>query len=195
MLNPYVILGTAGAWLASIILCGWLMYARGHDDMRNAVTEQQLTQANSNITGMKANDAKAAKAGEDHDVKTQTVHDTTREIVRTVTIPADADPYLPVGFVRLFDRSASRSIGADPYPGKSDGDASDVRVSEAASLLVGDFDKCETNRVQLADLIAYVRSEQTPTPAPKPSWLDSLNPFPAAISSTPPIPDLPAAIN
>ena len=124
---------------------------------------------------MKRKDAAAAKAGEHHDQEVQTVHDTTREIIRTVTIPAASDPYLPVGFVRLFDRAAGRSIGADPYPGKSDGDASDVRVSEAASLLVGNYDKCETNRVQLADLIAYLKSDREP--AKRPDFLDRINPF------------------
>ena len=173
--NPWVILGTAGAWLASLALCGWLFYARGHDDMRNAVTEQRLAQANANIEGMKKKQTAADAAGEKHDkASVQVVHD-TREIVRTVTIPASADPYLPVGFVRLFDRAASRQLGADPYPGKSDGDPSDVRVSEAANLLAANFGECEANRVQLADLIDYLKSDRAPEK--RPSFLDRLNLF------------------
>lgn len=173
--NPYAILGAAGVWLLSIVVAGWLMYARGRDDMRNAYTEQRLSQANADIAGMKAQQVKSDKAGEKHDANVQGIHETTREIIRTVQIPAASDPYLPVGFVRLFDRAAGRSIGADPYPGKSDGDASDVRVSEAASLLVGNFDACEANRVQLADLIDYLKSDRA-TP-PRMSFLDQINPF------------------
>lgn len=44
MFNPYIILGTAGAWLISLAVVGWLMYARGHDDMRNTMNEQNLKQ-------------------------------------------------------------------------------------------------------------------------------------------------------
>lgn len=157
--NPWVILGALIFLLVSVGGTGVLAYERGRDDMKASYTAQQLNQANVNIAEMKKRDADSAKAGASQDVQVQTVHDTTREIVRTVTIPADADPFLPVGFVRLFDRSASRSSGADSYPGKSDGDASNVRVSEAASLLATDFDACETNRVQLANLIAYLKAE------------------------------------
>lgn len=138
-------------------------------------TKTELDQANDNIEAMKADNIKAAKAGEQHDANVQTVHDTTREIIRTVTIPAASDPYLPVGFVRMFDRAASRDKRADPYPGKSDGDPSDVRVSEAGNLLTSNFGDCEANRVQLSDLIDYVRSDRAPEK--KPTWLERNNPF------------------
>lgn len=144
--------------------------------MRNAFTEQQLTIANANLKASQQNQDRAAKAGEAHEINVQTVHDTTREIVRTVTIPPDRDPYLPVGFVRLFDRSASRSINGDPYPGKSDGDPSDVRVSEAAALLSresGWADKYYACRQQVADIIAL--NPVLPTSRPnKPSLIDRI---------------------
>lgn len=157
--NPWVILGALVFFLVSIGGASFFAYERGRDDDKAAYTAQQLNNANANIADMKRRDAESAKAGESHDAQIQTVHDTTREIIRTVTIPAGADPFLPVGFVRLFDRSASRSIGADSYPGKSDGSASNVRVSQAATLLVSNFDKCEQNRAQLANLISYLKAE------------------------------------
>ncbi len=171
--NPYVILGCAGAWLLSIIVCGWLMYARGHDDMRNAQTEQQLQAANANLKTSQQNQTKAAEAGADHETKVQTVHDTTRTIVQTVQLPPDRDPYLPVGFVRLFDRAASRSIDADPYPGKSDGDPSDVRVSEAQRLLVTDWaDKYYACRQQVIDTANL--KPVLPSPEVKTTFLERL---------------------
>ncbi len=173
--NPYVILGALCAWLLSTAATGWLMYNRGSDDQRNAQTVQQLAQANANIESMKRKDAAAALAGEKHDEHIHTVQNTTREIVRTVTIPPAADPFLPVGFVRLFDRAASRQLGADPYPGKSDGDPSDVKVSEAAGLLADNFGEAEACRVQLTDLISYLKADRTP--APNPSLFEHLNPF------------------
>lgn len=174
--NPYVILGVVAFYIASVLGVGGLMYMRGRDDMKAAYTAQQLAQANTTIEGMKHKQAVSDTAGEVHDQHTNTVRETTREIVKTVTIPADADPFLPVGFVRLFDRAASRNIGADPYPGKSDGDPSDVRVSEAGSLLAGtDFARCEENRVQLSDLIAYLKADRAPEKMP--GWLDNINPF------------------
>lgn len=154
---------------------GFWGYEHGIAIQEARQTKTELAQANANIADMKHKDEVAAKAGEQHDAQIQTVHDTTREIVRTVTIPAASDPFLPVGFVRMFDRAASRQLGADPYPGKSDGDASDVRVSEAANLLAANFGECEANRVQLSDLIAYIKSDRAPEA--KPSWLDNLNPF------------------
>jgi hypothetical protein len=163
------------ALLATLLLSGGTAfwgYEHGIAIQEARQTKTELNQANANIADMKAKDAAAAKAGEAHDTHVQTVHDTTREIVRTVTIPAASDPYLPVGFVRMFDRAASRQLGADPYPGKSDGDASDVRVSEAGNLLAQNFGECEANRIQLADLIEYLRKDRVPES--KPSFLERM---------------------
>lgn len=180
LLNPWVILGLLATLLLSNAATGTLLYMRGRDDMIAAYTKQELGKANATIRDMKAKDAKAAKAGEDHDRHQGAARKATRQIADSVDIPPVADPYLPVGFVRMFDRAASRNIGADPYPGKSDGDPSDVRVSEAASLLNYNFGEvCEANRVQLTDLIDYLKADRAPEK--KPSWLqsalDAVDPF------------------
>lgn len=151
--NPYVILAGVIGWIASIALAGWLMYARGHDDMRNAFTEQQLVAANQNLKNSQANQNKAATVGVEHEAKVQVVHDTTRTIIQSVNLPPESDPYLPVGFVRVFDRSASRAINGDPYAGKSDGDPSDVRVSEAQTMLAKWADQYYVCREQVISVV------------------------------------------
>lgn len=174
--NPYVMLWVAGAWLASIVLCGWLMYNRGHDDMRNAYTEQQLTQANQNLATSQKTQEAADKAGAEHEQHVQIVRERTREIVRTVTIPPDADPLVPVWFVRLLDRYAGRSLDADPYPGKPEGDPSDVRLSEVRSLLAKWADDYYACRQQVIDIVAIKPVMPSP-PEPERGLLERLNPF------------------
>lgn len=180
--NPYIILGTAGAWLASIVLCGWLMYARGHDDMRNAFTEQQLTQANTNLRNSQHNQNISAKAGADHDRNTTQVNVDTSAIARALRdtlskIPAATDPVVAVWVIRMFDRAASRSVNADPYPGKSPGDPSDFKLSEVIAMLADNFGRCELNRVQLSDIIKLKPVLPAPPPEEKHGIFDKLNPF------------------
>lgn len=179
MLNPWVIIGMIVFFLVSIGGTGYLAYERGNDDAIAAVTTQQLAKANQALKDVAANTAIAHKADETHTAGVQVVHDTTHEILRTVTLPPDADPYLPVGFVRLFDRAASRDPTADPYPGKSDGEPSDVRVSQAQTLLVTDWaDKYYTCKRQVDDTrdLNPVLPQPVPVPATK-TLLDRLNPF------------------
>lgn len=182
MMNPWALLGAGAAWLVSMAVCGWLMYARGHDDMRNAYTEQQFATAQQTIKDMKTKQAKADQAGEKHDVNNVRVNVDTSAIGRSLQealakMPVNSDPYMPVWFVRVFDRSASRDATADPYPGKSDYDASDIRLSQAGALLATNFGKCEANRVQLTDLIAYLKEDRAQLPQKTQSFLDHLNPF------------------
>lgn len=157
MPNPWVILGVVLFFLASISGASLLAYSRGKDDMKAAYTTQELAGANKKIAAMEAEGREADKAGGQHDGKKTEVRNETRIIERTVTITPDSDPYMPVWFVRLFDRAAGRNIGSDPYPGKSDGERSDVRLSEVKSVLVRNFEACELNRVQLDDFSAYMR--------------------------------------
>jgi len=163
--NPYVILGAVAFFLVSISGTYFLAYTSGKDDMQAHYTAQELARANAALKISQEQANRAADAGVQHDAQAQVVRNTTREIIRTVTIPPDADPYLPVGFVRLFDRSASRSISGDPYPGKSDGDPSDVRVSEAATLLArGWADEFYRCRKQVEDTAALKPVLPSPPP-------------------------------
>lgn len=164
-------------WLLTLGGSGLWMYEHGKFIQKAEYTDQQLTQANANLKSSEAQAKTASAAGADHETKVQVVHDTTRTIVQTVQIPADADPFLPVGFVRLFDRSASRDISADPYPGKSDGDPSDVRVSEAATLLAKDWaNNYYTCQRQISDIVA-LHPVLPPAPEAEHSLIERLNPF------------------
>lgn len=181
-LNPYVMLGTAGAWLLSLAVCGWLMYARGHDDMRNAFTEQALTTANRNLADSQKQQNRQAAIGASHDKNQTQINIDTSAIARTLNqllakLPAGSDPFVPVWFVRMHDRAASRWTDADPYPGKSDGDPSDVRLSQALAMLTANYGKCETNRVQLRDTIDLKPVLPNEIVPPKKSLLDNINPF------------------
>lgn len=183
MFNPYVILGTAGAWLASIILCGWLMYARGHDDMRNAQTETALASTKQALSNSQKRQGDGATAAKEHDDHEQAILDAFRHI-RTgpsaVVIRPDTDPFVPVWFVRMHDRAASGYPGGDPYPGKSDADPSEIRLSQALAMLVTNYEGCQVNRSRLLDVIhlePVLPALPPPTEAPKRAFLDRINPF------------------
>lgn len=169
-----------GAALLLIVIFGagcFLSYKRGADDTKNAMTIQQLASANENLKKAGQNNAIAHSADVSHNAGVQVVHDTTHEIIRTVTLPAASDPFLPVGFVRLWDRAASRNIAADPYPGKSDGEPSDVRVSEAQSMLVTDWaDKYYTCKRQVDDTRQLNPVLPTP-PEERKDFFTRINPF------------------
>lgn len=176
--NPYLILGVVLAFLLSNATVGYLMYERGKDDMKAAYTEQQLEQANKNLKDATTNNKIANDAGLDHEGKVQTIHDQTTIIHDTVHIPASADVFLPVGFVRMFDRAASRNPAADPYPGKSDGDPSDVKVSEAQSLLNDNWaDQYYACRQQVIDTAKLNPVLPAPPDAKQSGLFDHLNPF------------------
>lgn len=174
--NPYVILGGLVGWLASLALCGWLMYNRGHDDMRNSYTEQQLTQANRNLVDAGKNNKIADDAGQKHETEVKIIHDKGQDIIHSIIVPPDADPLVPVWFVRLFDRFASRDVTADAYPGKSDSEPSDVRMSEVRIVLRGWADSYYTCKKQVDDT-RELNPVLPPPPQEKKSLIDQLNPF------------------
>jgi hypothetical protein len=159
---------TAGAWFGGV----------GHGKFveRAAHTEQQLAQANRSLADSQKNQETADKAGAEHEQHVQIVRERTREIVRTVTIPPDADPFVPVWFVRLYDRLASRAVNADPYPGQSEGDPSDVRLSETRPLLARASDEYFACRKQIEDIVA-LKPVLPPPAAPERGFLERLTPF------------------
>ena len=176
LLNPWVILSLVGFFLLSTAGTGTLMYIRGRDDMKAAYTEQQLTAANKALVDAGKNNQIADKAGKDHEVQIQIIHDKGRDIVNTIRIPPDADPLLPIWFVRLWDRFASRSLTADAYSGKSDSDPSDVRLSEARTMLGKWADEYYACRQQVIDT-GKLNPVLPPPPAEAKSFFSKLNPF------------------
>ncbi len=183
MFNPWVMLGAAGAWLASLVVCGWLMYARGHDDMRNAQTETALASTKTALKNSQARQGDGQAAAKEHDDHEQAILNAFQHI-RTgpaaVVIRPDTDPFVPVWFVRMHDRAASGYPGGDPYPGKSDADASTIRLSQALAMLVTNYEGCQVNRSRLLDVIhlePVLPALPPPTVEVKPSFLDRINPF------------------
>lgn len=162
ILNPWVILGSLVVVLGLVTGAWFLGDNHGTFVERAAQTAQQLSNANKTIGDIKAENKLSAKAGEEHDVHSTQVTVDTSAIGRALRdalakIPPSADPLVPIWFVRMFDRAASRYVGADPLPGQSDGDTSTVRLSVVGSVLTTDFGRAETCRVQLTDLIAYAK--------------------------------------
>jgi hypothetical protein len=152
------------------------MYIRGKDDMKAAYTEQQLTAANKALVDAGKNNQIANKAGQDHETQVQIIREKGRDIIHTVVVPPDADPLLPIWFVRLWDRFASRSLTADAYPGKSDSDPSDVRLSEARTMLGKWADEYYACRQQVIDT-GKLNPVLPPPQAEKKGLFDRLNPF------------------
>jgi hypothetical protein len=176
--NPYIILGTAGAWLASILLVGWLTYTRGHDDMRNAYTEASLAQAQKDLADHKKNDKIADAAGKKfEDEKTKIVTQIQyRDRTRDVFIPPDSDPFLPIWAVRMWNDLASIEPPSDPYPGQSPDAPSRTRLSGIRPVLRAWVVKYETCRKQIDD-IRELKPVLPLPPGDKPDFLDHINPF------------------
>lgn len=144
----------AGAW--------FLGSSHGTFVERAAQTEHQLANANTTIKKMGEENKHSDKAGENHaEHATQVTVDTSaigRALAASLAkLPPSADPLVPAWFVRVFDRAASRFVGADPLPGKPDGDASTVRLSDVGTVLTTNFGKAEACRVQLTDLVVYAK--------------------------------------
>lgn len=171
--NPYVIGGIALIWAGSL----FASYHHGKFVRQAEYTDAELDKANWRLEQVGKQNQKADQAGKEHEAAKTIIHNTTREIYRSV--PVGRDSVVPVWFVRLLDRSASRDIAADPYPGKSADDPSDVTLSEASRLLTGPggwVDLYYTCRQQVSDT-----GQLKPVlPAPieeKRGFLHRLNPF------------------
>lgn len=176
LLNPWVILGIVGLFLLSNASTGTLLYIRGKDDQIAYQNTIELKKANKALADGEKNNRIAHEAGVTHEREVQIIREKGRDIIRTVQVPPDADPFMPVWFVRLWDRFASRSLTADAYPGKSDSDPSDVRLSEARTMLGKWADDYYTCRQQVIDT-GKLNPVLPPPPEKKVSLFEKLNPF------------------
>lgn len=182
-LNQYAIIGMAAFYLLSIGGASFLSYERGHDDMRNAQTEQKLADTSAELTRTKARQkdgTTAAKEHDSHEDEIRRLYGLLRSGPGAVHISPDSDPLVPVWAVRMHDRAASGWISGDPYPGKSDSDASDVRLSQVLAMCTANYERHEINRSRLTDIIRLEPVLPALPPATeeaKPSFLSNLNPF------------------
>lgn len=175
-LSPTAIAAAAGAWLLSIVIAvgvsGWLFYKRGHDDMRNAYTEAQVVVLKKDLNDAKKNGKIADDAGKKFEnAKPQIVRE-VRDRTNTIIIPPDADPFLPVWTVRMFDRLASGDRTADTYPGEPDGAPSRTRLSGIKPVLEAWVEKYEVCRAQVDGTREL--NPVLPRPPREPNFFDRL---------------------
>ncbi len=129
-------------------------------DLADAKAEAAALQARAQLASA-ADDAARAHAANGQTIQNQ-IQTVIREVPNHVDAKSDAACVVPWGVVRLLDAAAS---GADPgdvaarvAPGQPDDAASDVKLSEAAALLVQNLGAARENADQLTHL------EQAVTP-------------------------------
>lgn len=83
--------------------------------------------------------------------QTRTIYQTiTKEVPVYVTPETDRLFPLPNGFVRLHDAAAQRSLPGPPA--LTDGEASGIAASAAATVIASNYEACYANREQLEAL-------------------------------------------
>jgi hypothetical protein len=174
--NPYVILGAVLFLLASVGGAFWLGDNHGTFVERAAQTQANLDQALKDLNDHKKNDLIAAKAGQGFENEKPQIITRVQYRDRDIIIPPDADPFVPVWFVRMFNDIASVEPPSDAYPGQPDSAPSRTRLSGTRAVLKAWAIKYETCRAQI-DGIRELKPV-LPTPADeKPSLFHQINPF------------------
>lgn len=148
-LNPYAILGVVGFFLVSVGGAWWLGDNHGTFVERAAQTQANLDQARRDLADHKKNDLIADKAGKDFEDAKPKIVTQVQFRDRNIVIPPDADPFVPVWFVRMFNDIASVEPPADAYPGQSDSAPSRTRLSGTRAVLKAWAIKYETCRAQV----------------------------------------------
>lgn len=135
----------------------------------------QNVQLRKDLEDHKINDAKANEAGkkfenEKPQIVTQVQY---RDRTRDVFIPPDADPFVPIWFVRMFNDLARVEPPDDPYPGQSPDAPSRTRLSGTRPVLRAWVIKYETCRKQIDD-IRELKPILPPPPQQEKTLLDKL---------------------
>lgn len=106
--------------------------------------------------------AAAAKAQIEIRYRTETL---IKEVPVYVTVEADRQCVVPVGFVRLHDAAAAGSAIPEPA-GVADDAPSGVALSAIAATVAGNYGDYQAVSRQLTDLQDWVRQQQAVTNAP-----------------------------
>lgn len=138
-------------------------------------TEANLVQARKDFKVTLDLAKRANDAGQKFEEQKPLITERILERTKTIVIPADADPFVPVWFVRMFNDLASIESPDDPYPGQSDGAPSRTRLSGTRPVLTAWVAKYETCRSQI-DAIREL-NPVLPLPKAEPGLFDKLNPF------------------
>lgn len=174
--NPWVILGAVGFLLLSVTGAWFLGDSHGTFVERAAQTAANLEQAKRDLADHKKNDQIADKAGKDFEDAKPQIRERIIERTNTVQVPPDADPHMPVWFVRLWDRLATGDAASDAYPGQSPSAASDVRLSEVREKLTAWVEKYELAGRQI-DGARELKPVLPKVEEPPQSLIDRINPF------------------
>lgn len=170
--NPWVILSL----LAILAVCCVGTYVRGKDDMAAWYTKQELAQAKLDLKNGQKNTGIADAASDKFEQQKPQIVERVRERTREIIIPPDADPFVPVWFVRMSHRLSRDEPLVDPYPGESDAALSRTRLSGTRQMLTGWAEKYETCR-RAVDAVRELKPVLPPPPVEEKSFLEKLNPF------------------
>lgn len=79
-----------------------------------------------------------------------------KEVPTYVTLQADAQCPVPVGFVRLHDAAATNTVPDPGFTGNPDAPAAGITLSRVASTVAGNYTTCYETREQLIALQDWV---------------------------------------
>lgn len=95
--------------------------------------------------------------------RVQTIRGATKTIIQKVpvyvTAKDDSKCVVPNGFVRLHDAAAEDSIQLPASSGSVDGQTSEVKLSDVASTVAGNYGICHANAEQLNELQDWVKGQ------------------------------------
>lgn len=166
------------ALLVTLLLsggAGFWGYEHGIAIQEARQTKAELIQERQERKDDAANIAKAQQAGGHFEEQKPQIIREVQTRTQTVTIPPDADPFVPVWFVRMFDRLASADSGADTYPGEPAGNPSRTRLSGTKPVLEAWVSKYETCRKQIS-AIGELKPVLPKVPEDR-TIFDRINPF------------------
>lgn len=155
----------AGAVLGAVLALWLYVGAINHD---RAVARALAASEAVEIAGLKANAAHLAQTAKisdaaeakqivvQHDIQVQT-RTIVKEVPTYVTAQTDAECWVPVGLVRVFNAAAT---GADPATvtdpaGRPDAAASGINCSEVAAAVAESFGAARSNAAELTGLQAW----------------------------------------
>jgi len=174
-MNLYLVGGILAAFILYSGIGGYMVYNRGKDDQANYQLKVDFAQAQKDLEDGQKNNDRANTAGQNFENQKPQIVERVRERTREIIIPPDADPFVPVWFVRMQHRLSRDEPLVDPYPGESDAALSRTRLSGTREMLTGWAQKYDTCRAAV-DGIRELKPV-LPPPPPEPSFFDKLNPF------------------
>jgi hypothetical protein len=163
-----------GLALAALALLAGI-YAKGRGDGRHYEQSAQaarLAAARKVVakieTKAAAITAQVAAKAEARQVEIRTITKTiTREVPRYVTVQADAQCSVPLGFVRLHDAAAAGRLPQLPGPAEQPNDApSGVAISAVAATVADNYGACHSEIGRLIDLQDWLRQQMAAHPPP-----------------------------